>query len=179
MRLIEHPGPVAAQRSLVAWGEAGPSCRLTLAPGEDFINGLVREAKTLGVWSAGVVLLGGCIARLAFMTGRPVGPAEAEGRVATHSGPHEIACPARIVGGQAVLGRDAAGAPLVHCHALFVDAGGRARGGHLVAGTCIAGPGGIRLQVTTLDGAGFRTAHDRETGFDIFHPARSQGQPTP
>ena len=176
MRLIEHPGPVDAPRSLIEWDEAGPSYRLTLAPGEDFITGLVRAVDAPG---AGVVLLGGCIARLSFMTGRPVGPEEAQGRVAMHSGPHEIACPARIVGGQAILGRDAEGEPLVHCHALFVDAEGRAIGGHLLRGTCIAGPGGIRLQVTALDDACFRTARCNETGFDIFHPWAGSGASAP
>ncbi len=174
MRLLDHPGPVAAPRHLIAWGEAGPSYRLRVAEGDDLIGALIRELTRLDVRSAGAVLLGGSVARLSFMTGRPIEAGETERRVATHNGPHEIACPARVIGGNAILGADAEGRPLVHCHALFADRDGRVCGGHLLPDGCLAGPEGIALHVAALEGTGFQVAHDAETNFDIFHPGGSE-----
>lgn len=170
MRLLQHPGPVAPARRAIAWGEAAACYRLTIAEGEDLMAGLTDALAQEGVRSAGIVLLGGAVARLALMTGRPTDAGEQPARVAAHSGPHEIACPATLVGGNAILGLAADEEPLVHCHALFVDAAGVMRGGHLLPGRTIAGPGGLRLHASTLARAAFKVGPDRETGFDIFQP---------
>lgn len=171
MRLLEHPGPAEAPRSLIAWGAASRSYRITIPSGTDFMDTVIAAMSEQSVVSAGIVLLGGSVSRLAFMTGRPIRPDEAITRVASHNGPHEIACPARIVGGNAILGQDREGAPLIHCHALFVDRHGAACGGHLIRGGCIAAPEGIRLHATALADIAFRNAYDAETDFEIFHPA--------
>lgn len=170
MRLLKQPGPLSPARHAIAWGEAGPSCRLTIGAGEDLMECLITALARAGIESAGLQLLGGVVARLSFMTGRAVEPGGGIAQVATRSGPHEIACPATVIGGNAILGRDGEGVPTLHVHATFVDASGAVRGGHLLPGRCIAGPGGLRLQVTAVEGAGFEVGADRETGFDIFQP---------
>ena len=170
MRLLTHPGPVAPERSALAWGQAGPSYRLTIPEGEDLYETLISALSSEGVLSAGIVLMGGRLSRLCFMTGRPTEPGDDTPRVAAHCGPLEIACPAEVVGGNAILGRDAQGNPLIHCHAVFVDAEGVLRGGHLMRGQSIAGPGGIRAHAAALSDVAFAVWPDHETGFDIFQP---------
>lgn len=172
MRLLEQPGPVWHPRALVKWGELAGSYRVTLAPGTDFLDGLVEVLAARRVRFAGALLLGGTVRSLSFMTGRPLKPDEKLRRVATHNGPHEIACPATILAGNAILGEDTKGEALVHCHAVFADAEGKVIGGHLMRGECIAGETGIRLHVSALSEVGFRAVHDSETNFEIFQPAK-------
>ncbi len=168
MRTVTHPGAPLQPRRLHRWAEPGPVLRVVVPVGADLLTTLHATLRAEGVHSAAVVLLGGTVQRLSFYTGRPL---EAGERVATFNGPHEIACPAVLLGANATFGIAADGAPQTHCHALFVDRDGAVRGGHLQEGGTIAGPGGIAMLATGLRGAGFRVSHDSETNFPIFHPA--------
>lgn len=165
MRTLTHPGPVAAQRRDLIWGQLGGEGLIRLNPGGDFMSALPAALAARGVRSGGLILLTGDVARLVFMTG---GPDESGARAATPQGPHEIACPAQVLAGHAVFGLNAEGQPFMHCHAAFLDAQGQVRGGHLISHHCIAGPSGILAAVTGIDGAGFRVGPDIETNFAIF-----------
>ena len=88
--------------------------------------------------------------------------------------PHawDLAGPLSLLGGNAILGRGAEAAALLHCHAVFATPEGRLRGGHLRPGRCPLGPGGLRALAACPQGAGFQVAEDSETNFSIFHPFR-------
>ncbi len=186
MRTVKHPGEPLYPRHLLEWSGEGGLFHVTVPAGSDLIGSLHAALKARGVVSAGIVLLGGTAARLEFLTGRPLQESEQgehHGRVATWNGPHTIDCPATLIGGSAAHGpgEDGPGSygqPVTHCHALFTDKNGNLRGGHLITGECIAGPGGIRLWVTGLTGKGFRATHDSETSFLIFHPLDLPGAPS-
>ena len=165
MRYLTHPGPVAPQRRDLIWGQPGGEGMIRLAPGGDFMTALPAALAARGIRSGGLILLGGDVARLVFMTG---GPDASGARAATPQGPHEIACPAQVLAGHAVFGLNAEGQPFMHCHAAFLAADGRVRGGHLIARQCIAGPAGMLAAVTGIAGAGFRVGPDVETNFAIF-----------
>lgn len=168
MKTLHHPGPVLEPRRLALWATGGCDLRIALAEGADLMEDLVAALYGHGVESAGLVILGGALARVSFMTGRPD---ESGFRAATHNGPWELEGPLTLIGGGAIFGPDQAGRPLLHCHALFSVPDGRVRGGHLRQGFCPLGPEGLLVLAQALEGAAFKVVHDPETNFPIFHPA--------
>ena len=168
MKTLRHPGPVLEPRRLALWAEGGSDLRIALPAGADLMEGLVAALCGQEVESAGLVILGGTLTRVSFMTGRPD---ESGNRAATHNGPWDLEGPLTLVGGGAVFGPDQTGRPLLHCHALFSAPDGRVRGGHLRPGLCPLGPQGLQALAQSLEGAAFKVAHDPETNFPIFHPA--------
>jgi hypothetical protein len=131
------------------------------------MEGLVDALSALGVAQAGVVFLRGDFSRVAFMTGRP----DTSGRrAATHAGPWTLDGPLILLGGSAIVGLDGDDRPLVHCHTFFSGPDGAVRGGHMLAGRCPLGDGGLLGLACCPIEAGFKIALDRETNFPIFHP---------
>lgn len=170
MRTVAHPGAPLQPRRLVAWAAGAGELRVTLAEGADLLEGLTAALAGRGITDAAVQLTGGGFARMQYLTGIP----DASGRrVATYSAPTTLAGPVTLIGGSAILGRDKAGAPLLHCHLVVVDRAGRVHGGHAPAGACTVGPEGLTARAAVLAGAGFRVADDPETDFTIFHPAEA------
>ena len=172
MKTLRHPGPVLEPRRLALWAQGGCDLRIALPAGADLMEGLVAALCGHGVESAGLVILGGSLARISFMTGRPDDSGK---RAATHNGPWDLEGPLTLVGGGAIFGPDQAGRPLLHCHALISGPDGRVRGGHLRQGFCPLGPEGLLVLAQSLQGAAFQVAQDPETNFPIFHPATADG----
>lgn len=170
MRTLQQPGAALEPRRLVARGEVGEELRVVLREGSDLLTGLAEVLAARGIADAAVQLTGGGFSSLQYLTGQP----DASGRrIATYGPPTALEGPVMLVGGNAILGRDAAGRPLLHCHAVVVDREGRVHGGHLPAGVCIAGPEGVVCHVAALTGVGFRVGEDSETNYSIFHPAEA------
>ena len=172
MKTLRHPGPVLEPRRLALWAEGGCDLRIALPAGADLMEDLVTALRENGIESAGLVILGGALGRVSFMTGRPD---DSGNRAATHNGPWDMDGPLTLVGGGAIFGPDQAGRPLLHWHALFSGPDGRVRGGHLRQGFCPLGPQGLLVLAQSLEGATFKVAHDPETNFPIFHPASVDG----
>lgn len=173
MKTLRHPGPVLEPRRLALWAQGGCDLRIALPEGADLMAGLVASLDAAGVQSAGLVVLGGILARVSFMTGRPD---ESGNRAATHNGPWDLDGPLTLIGGGAVFGPDQEDRPLLHCHALFSGPDGRIRGGHLRQGYCPVGSGGAVMLAQALEGAAFKVTHDPETNFPIFHPTTAAGE---
>lgn len=167
MHFLTHPGPAEEPRQLFQWDEGGRNVRVMIDEGDDLMEGLLTALGEIGASQAGVQLIGGSLASVSFMTG---GPDQSGERVATHQGPWRIEGPLALLGGTAMIGLDLAGQAMVHCHALFANGEGKIKGGHLRAGECIAGPGGIEASAVCPGRAGFKAAHDQETNFPIFYP---------
>lgn len=162
---MQHPGPALEPRQIGQWAEGARAFTLKLAAGTDLMEGLVETLQALGVAQAGINLLGGELAEIGFMTGRPD---DSGYRIATHNGPWHLPGPLTLLGGTAILGLDAEGAALLHCHGLFADAGGKVRGGHLRSGECPLGAAGLTAVASCPQGAGFQVAFDPESNFPIF-----------
>ena len=172
MTRLRQPGPVLQPRRLAAWAEDADDVLIALPAGADLMEGLVAALTGRGFQQAGLVLLGGSLASVSFMTGRPD---DSGHRVATHNGPWDLEGPLTLIAGNAILGRGPEG-PLLHCHAVFATASGELRGGHLRPGLVPLGPGGLRALASCPQGAGFQVAEDEETNFAIFHPLESSAE---
>lgn len=168
MRQARHPGAPLQPRRLSVPAESGGEYRLTLPPGAELHAGLLEAAGALGVGQAAVTLLSGSFARFSYLTGQP----DASGaRLATYGAPTRVPAPATLIGANGLIGSDAEGRALLHCHCVVVDAAGRIHGGHLAPGACLVGEAGLTLHLLALAGGGFAVAYDPETNYAIFHPA--------
>jgi predicted DNA-binding protein with PD1-like motif len=174
MRTLTQPGEPTAPRRVVRPIPEGRSLRVRLGEGADLLSGLTAALVARGITDAGVQLLGGAFSSMQYLTGEPDHTGQ---RVATYGAPTTLEGPVRLIGGNCILGRDAKGAPLLHCHAVVVDRDGGIHGGHLPAKVCRLGPGGVTALVTVLGTAGFQVAYDAETNYDIFQPASETPAP--
>ncbi len=171
MRQLKHPGAGTEPRRIVQPREAGGSLRLKLSEGADLLTGLTEALVRRGITDAGLQLLAGAFSEMQYLTGQPDDSGQ---RLATYGAPTTLPGPVRLVGGNGILGRDSAGKPLLHCHAVVVDREGRIHGGHLPPNVCKLGPAGVTALVTVIDGAGFQVSYDAETNYDIFQPTGEQ-----
>ncbi|MEI4508633.1 PPC domain-containing DNA-binding protein [Sphingopyxis sp. CCNWLW253] len=165
MLVVEHPGAPNAAR--MVWTAVPDATRrsIDLAEGEDIFTAIHALLDAEGALGGTFTLLSGTLASLTLMTG-----GRGSDTPMTFHGPFEITAPARVVGGAGIVGVDEDGRRTTHCHAVFCDASLQTVGGHLIAGKAIAGPGGMMLDLTLLNGARFARRHDDETNFIIFHP---------
>lgn len=165
-RMLRHPG--RAQLVRVQRGEADRArhLRLLLAPGESLFDGLVRPLAEVGVTSASTTILGGAMAELHYC----VAPPDREGRAVIAYGEPIAAGAGRLIFGNATLGVNGTGKPLVHCHAVITDDTGAVRGGHILAEASIVGARPISVLVTVFEGFALRLAYDPETNISLLQP---------
>lgn len=170
MRQMKQPGPIQSPRILTEICASSRDAIIFLPEGTDLLNGLRDAILSLGGKGAGVALLGGRIARLHYFTGVPDPTGR---RLATYGEPTPLTGPVELLSGNAIVGRDMTGEPLVHAHAVIATADGRVHGGHLPPGECPVGDGGVRALAALHDGALFTVGEDPETNYSIFHPDRN------
>jgi len=168
MRTMTQPGPVQEPRILVETAEAGRNLIIDLPAGSDLLNGLRDALVADGGDGAAIELLGGALDRVHYFTGRPDPTGR---RLATYGDPTPIAGPVTLLSGNAIVGKDTEGAPLVHAHAVMADADGRVHGGHLPPGECRVGAGGVRALAVLHGPVVFAVREDPETNYAIFHPS--------
>ena len=173
MRQMKQPGPVQSPRILSALCGQSRDVFVTLPEGADLLNGLRDAVLTHGGKGAGITLLGGRIDRLHYFTGMPDPTGR---RLATYGEPTPLEGPIELLSGNAIIGEDAEGNPLVHGHAVMAEATGKVHGGHLPPGDCPVGKGGVRALAVLHDGAVFSVREDQETNYSIFHPSRVAGE---
>lgn len=167
-RCIEQPGPPLSPRRMCVWTETGPELRLTLQEGVDLLPELARLLSERDIKSAALQVISGHFDKVSYFTGM----ADESGmRVATYGAPRVLKGPVLVLGANAIFGIGEAGVPLVHCHAVMVDAEGRVHGGHLPLEGCILGSQGAVVIASPLKDAGFEVAYDSETNYSLFHPA--------
>jgi predicted DNA-binding protein with PD1-like motif len=164
-RTLVHPGPVGAIRIEHRHANLGRHFRLGLEPGRTLHDAIVEPLLRLGVRSASMTLLGGRLSTLRYCVAPPDPTGE---RVANYTRPIEVGA-ATLVFGNATLGWNGRGEPLVHCHATFVRDDGQVRGGHIVVDCSVAGAP-IPVLATSLDGIELRITHDDETHMPLMRP---------
>ena len=166
-RTMIHPGAFNPIRIQSKRSASARHIRLLLQPGVSLFDGLVRPLARLGVKSASTTILGGYFETLEYCVAPPDPTNEA---VVAYSAPIS-AGRAYMVFGNATLGKNMSGGPLVHCHAAIMTEDGRTKGGHILTQSAIVGPEPIPVLVTSLDGFELRVAFDPETNIPLIQPA--------
>jgi predicted DNA-binding protein with PD1-like motif len=167
MRQLIHPGAATQPRRIVSEsGEAG-CYRILLSQGQDLLTALTEAVSARARHGAAIQLISGGFDALQYLTGQPDDSGE---RVATYGPPSRLDGPVRLIGGNAILGRDDSDKPLLHCHAVVVDRAGRVHGGHLPQGACIVAAEGLVATAMLFADGGFKVSYDAETNFSIFQP---------
>lgn len=169
-RTLIHPGAFNPVRIQSRHGPRARHVRLALQPGHSLFDALVRPLGELGITSASTTILGGFFERLQFC----VAPPDPSGRAVIAYTRPRPAGRCAMVFGNATLGKDAAGRPLVHCHAALRMEDGRMRGGHVIPASAIVGPEPIPVLVTALEGFELRVAFDPETNIPLLQPATQE-----
>jgi predicted DNA-binding protein with PD1-like motif len=165
-RTLAHPGPVGPVRIQHLRAKEGRHFRLGLEPGRTMQDAIIEPLMLLDVQSASMTLLGGQVERLLYCVAPPDPTGE---RVANYTRPIDAGA-VTLIFGNATLGRTARGVPVVHCHAAFVCADGRVRGGHIVVDRSIVAGAPLPVLATSLDGIELRITQDEETHMPLMRP---------
>jgi predicted DNA-binding protein with PD1-like motif len=171
MRNIKQPGPVHPERVQCARTKLR-AVDVQLQQGVNLLDGLADVVRSHGVCSAVFSLQGGSFEPLAFHM--PAIAASSE-HVAYFSERFESAGEARIDSGSITFGLRG-GKPSLHCHAIWTEASGQRKSGHLIpSDSRVASP--LRLQAWMLEGAGFEVAADSETNFSLMQVSAAKAPP--
>ena len=171
-RTLVHPGPVGPIRIEHRHANRGRHFRLGLEPGRTLHDAITLPLLRLGVRSASMTLLGGRLSTLLYCVAPPDPTGE---RVANYTRPIAVGA-ATLIFGNATLGWNGRGEPLVHCHATFVCDDGQVRGGHIVVDRSVAASP-IPVLATSLDGIELRITQDDETHMPLMRPFAAQPRP--
>ncbi|QWG15788.1 DNA-binding protein [Bradyrhizobium sediminis] len=167
MRSIQQPGAPVTQR--IQWAEArGRAFSFTLQAGVPLLEAARRGFAAEGFAGGTLNIRGGALGPFAYVM--PALSKTGE-NAAFYSDTFRPAGVTRLEMGAMTLGsRD--GAPFFHCHALWVEADGRAGGGHILPEeTMVAEP--FEVEAFGIDGALFTAEPDTETNFKLFGPVPS------
>ena len=165
-RTLVHPGPVGAIRIEHRHANRARHFRLGLEPGRTMQDAIIEPLMLLGVQAASMTILGGRLKKLLYCVAPPDPTGE---RVANYTRPIEAGA-ATLIFGNATLGKNTRGEPIVHCHATFVCEDGRVRGGHIVVDRSTVADAPIAVLATTLDGIELRITQDEETHMPLMRP---------
>ena len=166
-RTLIHPGAFQPVRIQSRHSARARHVRLALQPGLSLFDALVRPLAAAGIGNASTTILGGFFSQLHYC----VAPPDPSGRaVIAYTAPVAAGCCA-LVFGNATIGKDAAGRPLVHCHAAFRSEDGATLGGHVIAQSSVVGPEAIAVLVTSIEDFELRVAFDPETNIPLLQPA--------
>ncbi len=165
-RTVVHPGPYGPVRIAHMHADKGRHLRLSLPPGRTLYDSLVQALAIEDVASASMTLIDGEFEHLSFCMALP----DPSGRVLATYGAPEALRGARLIFGNATLGRSDGGIPVVHCHGAFCEADGRVRGGHILTDRTVVGRIPVTVVVTTLDSFELRVSYDEETRMSLMRP---------
>ncbi|TVO66894.1 PPC domain-containing DNA-binding protein [Denitromonas ohlonensis] len=165
-RTLVHPGAFNPVRIHSRHADHGAHYRLLLQPGLSLYDALIGPLAAAGVKSASTTILGGFFDTLSYCCAAPDGSGQA---VAAYSAPIP-AGRSYLVFGNATLGKNQHGKPIVHCHASIRTEDGQTRGGHILCDMSIVGPTPIPVLVTALHGFELRVSHDPETNIPLLQP---------
>jgi len=165
-RTLVHPGPVGPIRIEHRHANLARHFRLALAPGRSMEDAIVEPLMLLGVQAASMTILGGKLEKLLYCVAPPDPTGE---RVANYTRPIDAGA-ATLIFGNATLGKNARGEPIVHCHATFVCEDGSVRGGHIVVDRSVVATAPLAVLATSLDGIELRITQDEETHMPLMRP---------
>ncbi len=165
MRTLRQPGPVHPTRIECCRGDSVP-LHFPLADGVTLNDAVTGPLVKAGFQCGTVVLQDIAVAPFQYVM---PGPADDDSHVAYFSAPRAPAGITRIERANMTFGW-AEGKPFLHCHAVWREADGRRRGGHILPrGTLIAQPG--EAIAWGFHGVRIEAAPDPETNFTLFQPS--------
>jgi len=165
-RTLIHPGAFDPVRIQSRHSASGRHIRLALQPGVNLFDALVKPLADIGIENASTTILGGFFDDMQYCVAPPDPTGQA---VVNYTNPIH-AGRAYMIFGNATLGKNANGKPLVHCHAALRTQDGKIKGGHILTQLCIVGPTPIPVLVTSLDGFELRVTFDPETNIPLIKP---------
>ena len=165
-RTLVHPGPVGAIRIEHRHANLARHFRLGLAPRRTMQDAIIEPLMLLGVQAASMTILGGRLEGLLYCVAPPDPTGE---RVANYTRPIDAGA-ATLIFGNATLGKNGRGEPIVHCHATFVCEDGNVRGGHVVVDRSTVAGAPIAVLATSLEGIELRITQDEETHMPLMRP---------
>lgn len=159
---VKHPGPSALDRRQSKRADLHV-IEATLAPGQPICSAIGDALEPYGITAAAITF-----ESLALEPMRYVMPAfsDTPDRVAFYSRTYAPEGTFEIEAATATYGHKE-GAPFIHCHALWRDAGGAVNAGHILPFEAqLARP--VKMTAYATDTAGMTVVPDAETGFDLF-----------
>lgn len=168
-RTLIHPGKSMPTRISHRHCKQGRHIRLCLQPGLSLHDALVEPLQVLGIHSASTTLLGGVMAKLLYC----VAPPDASGQaVICYTAPIDVGR-ANFIFGNATIGKDAQGQPIVHCHAAFRADSGAVKGGHIIAKETFIGEQPISVLVIAFNEFDLQVSYDPETNISLIQPGEA------
>jgi len=165
-RMLIHPGNAEPVRIRSRQAAQARHVRLALQPGLTLFEALVRPLAAMGIHNASTTILGGVFSELHFC----VAPPDPTGRAVIAYTQPISAGRCTLIFGNATMGKDTRGQPLVHCHAALRTETGEVRGGHVVPQLAVVGSDPIPVLVTSLEGFELRVSFDNETNIPLLQP---------
>ena len=173
MRTLLQPGPVHARR-IDSFGTTVESLSYELRPGMSLL-----EAATAPLvhaqWRGGTLTFAGA-AFQPFVYVMP-GPPDDASHVAYFSAPRAPPGITRIEQANATFGWHD-GKPFLHCHAVWTEADGARRGGHILPAEAIVSEAAI-VQAWGSGQVTIATSFDPETNFTLLQPAGASAEDAP
>lgn len=165
-RTLVHPGPRISERIKSMQSRSGRHIRLRLIPGLSLYDAIVNPLQELGVFSASTTILSCDFDRLSYC----VAPPDPTEKVVTIYSAPIAAGAALMIFGNATVGKNSIGRPIVHCHAALRTESGEFKGGHILTDQSYIGATGGVIFVTSLDEFELRVDHDPETNISLLQP---------
>jgi len=165
MRTLLQPGPVHPRR-IESFGATAQSLTFPLAVGGSLLEAATKPLVDAG-WRGGTLSFAGA----AFEPFRYVmpGPPDDASHVAYFSAPRAPCGLTRIEQANATFGWHD-GKPFLHCHAVWTEADGARRGGHILpAEAIVVAPGMVHAWGFT--DIAIETSQDLETNFRLLQPS--------
>lgn len=161
--MLQHPGPVHPNRRQSVAVQS-TAVHAMLRPGVRLIDALSEAVDRCGSDCVQIELMGGTFDSISYCV-----PACGTGaRPVVYSESREAAVPAQLLTASATFGyRD--GERFMHCHAMWIDAHGEIRAGHLWPPSLL-GSVPVHAVLHTLPGATMVSENDRETLMPTFTP---------
>ena len=167
VRAFTHPGPVGYPRVAASLVGSSRELRFSVACGAG-VGQALRDALEASGCAAGVGrLVSGSASQLHYHV---VVPTVGANKPYDYGEPIVVTGDLAFLGATFTFGRMAGGAPVVHCHAGFIDAQGRAHGGHLALDRTLVGEQPLVVYACLFTAGAFVVRRDAETCFNLLQP---------
>ena len=168
---FQHPGETLYPRLMTVTTGASREFMVDVPAGVNLFTHLQEVLAAAGAESGIIAFTGGVFDTIDYHTVTYFPPDPAAGKAAkVYGSAVRAAGPITLLSATLSFGLSNDGAPLLHCHAAFVDSNGDTHGGHLSNQNCIVAAEGVQACVSVFDDIRFRARHDPETTFAVFHP---------
>ncbi|MFL9924912.1 DUF296 domain-containing protein [Herbaspirillum lusitanum] len=165
-RLLIHPGPAHPVRIESRQSRRGRHVRLTLAPGANMFDAIILPLAAIGIEHASTTILGGDFEQIEYC----VAQVDPSGQTRVGYAEPLRAGRSCLIFGNATIGKNQQGAPIIHCHGALRAENGAVKGGHILTQNSIVGARPISVLVTAFTDIQLRVAYDAETNISLIKP---------